>query len=402
MPVFEYKATDLDASAVGGTIIADTPRQARDQLRDRGLSVVRIRPMGRDARTGWLARRRGRGTRAAVVEFVRELATLTRVGIPLLEALDTCIRQHGGALRAVLQQIRDQVAAGKSLAEAMGEHPGFFDEMCVSIVQVGENTGTLDESLARLADFKEKAQRLRSRVLTALIYPAIVLTVGLAVTVFLMTYVVPNLLATLADAGRPLPAATRWVQAVSNLLVDWWWALLGGAAIGAAALRGATRTPTGRRLADRLLLRVPLVGPLVRKENTGRLAVVLAALLRSGLEFVQAVRVTRRTLRNRAFRDAMEDYERAVTAGRDIAGPLEASGVFSPMVVQILAIGQQSGELEEMLEQLAETCDHQVATAAARLTAMLEPLLIVLLAVLVGFVAFATILPILEASNVLG
>ena len=161
------------------------------------------------------------------------------------------------------------------------------------------------------------------------------------------------------------------------------------------------KTDKGRLAADRLTLRLPVLGDLVRKENTSRMAVVLGALLRSGLQFVEALRITRQTVRNRVFQAALVDYESAVTAGRDVAGPLEASGVFSPMVVQMLAVGQQAGQLEEMLQQLADAYDRQVDTATQRLTALLEPLLIVLLAVIVGFIAFATILPILEASNVL-
>jgi type II secretory pathway component PulF len=161
------------------------------------------------------------------------------------------------------------------------------------------------------------------------------------------------------------------------------------------------RTEQGKRAIHSMLLRIPLVGDLIRKENTSRMAVVLASLLRSGLHFVEAIRITRRTLRNRVFQDALVDYEKAVAEGKDVAGALKQSGVFSPMVVQMLAVGQQAGELENMLDQLAVSYDQQISTATHRLTTVLEPLLIVLLAVVVGFVAFATILPILEAGNVL-
>ncbi|MCY2929866.1 MAG: type II secretion system F family protein [Planctomycetota bacterium] len=252
-----------------------------------------------------------------------------------------------------------------------------------------------------MAEFQEKTQRLQSRVVTALIYPAVVCLVGLIVSVFLMTYVVPNLLSTLSQAGKPLPAVTRVVKGASDLLLYWWPALLGGGAAAVLGARLVLKTPGGRKRADALLLRLPLVGPLVRKEVTSRIAVILAALLRGGLPFVEAVRITRGTIGNRAFRQAMQDYEAAVTAGRDVAGPLEDSGVFSPMVVQMLAVAQKAGELEPMLDQLARSYDVEVATATQRLTAVLEPLLIVLLAAVVGFIAFATVLPILELSNVL-
>jgi len=256
-------------------------------------------------------------------------------------------------------------------------------------------------ALSRLADFKEKADQLRSRVTTAMVYPAVVCVIGLVASIFLMTYVVPNLLDTLIQAGGRLPAITRFVKAVSDLIIGWWWALSGGLAALIVGARLTLRTRAGRLAADRIVLRIPIVGDLIRKETTSRMAVVLAALLRSGLEFVRAIQITRRTMHNCVFKMAMDDYERAVTAGSDIAAPLEASGVFSPMVVQMLAVGQQSGQIEEMLEQLAASYSRQVDTATQRLTAMLEPILIVFLALLVGFIALATILPILEISNVL-
>jgi len=401
MAVYEYNAIDLDSSSSSGTVIADSPRQARDTLRGRGLTVTRISPNSDidKRKLGW---RPGRsGNRAEVVAFTRELATLLTAGIPLLSALNTLSRQHRGRFRTVVQQLSDQVASGAELADAMKNHTAWFDELCVSIVHVGENTGALESALSRLADFKEKANQLRSRVATALVYPAVVCAIGLAAAIFLMTYVVPNLLGALIRAGGELPAITRVVKSASDLIINWWWALLGGLVALVAAIKLALRTGPGRLAADRMVLKLPLIGDLIRKETTSTMAVVLAALLRSGLEFIGAIRITRRTMRNSVFKKAMDDYERAVTAGSDIAAPLEESGVFSPMVVQMLAVGQQSGQIEDMLEQLAGSYSRQVDTAAQRLTAMVEPILIVLLALFVGFIALAILLPILETSNVL-
>lgn len=366
MAIFAYQATDLGGGATSGTVAADSPRQARDLLRERGLAVSRMAPLEERA-AGRLARRRvARRHQAEVVSFARELATLLSAGISLLSALHTLALQHGRQLRTAIQHLAERIAAGE-----------------------------------RLADFREKALRLRSRVAAALAYPAFVCVMGVGVSLFLMTYVVPKLLATLLEAGKPLPGITLAVKAASDFVVDWWWAALGGLVAVAVAARAALSTERGRLLADRLVLRIPLVGALVRKEATSRIAVVLAALLRSGLQFVDAVRITRGTLRNRLFRRALEDYERAVSAGSDVAAPLAASGAFSPMVVQMLAVGQEAGQLEDMLEEVAATYDQEVASATGRLTAMLEPLLIVVLAVIVGFIALATVLPILEVNNVL-
>ncbi len=390
---------DLDASVAGGTVIADTAAAARDHLRNRGMTVLRVGQV-RKRRALLPARRRLR-RQGEVVAFVRELATLLGAGIPLLDALQTLTAQQHRRFKAVVQSLADQVAAGVNLADAMAKHADYFDELSVSIAAVGENTGSLAAALERLAEFKETTGRLTSRLTTALIYPAIVLAVGVAVAVFLMTYVVPNLLSTLETSGRPLPAITLLVKAASDLLRGWWWAIIGAAAAVAVAVRAALATPAGKRLADRLVLKLPLVGPLAAKENTSRMAVMLAALLRSGLQFTDALPVVRRTLRNEMFRQAMDDYAAAIAAGADISEPLRRSGVFAPMVVQMLAVGQESGRLEEMLEQLAASYDQQVALAAARLSAALEPLLVVAMAILVGVIAFATILPILELSNAL-
>jgi len=401
VPVYSYRAVDVDARALAGTVIADTPRQARDDLRGRGLTVAAVEALETRQALSFWARRRGRRGRAEVTAFVRELATLLRAGIPLLQALDVLLKQHRGRFKAVIQTLRDRIASGTALADALGEQPAWFDALAVSIVRVGESTGTLEGALGQLARFQEKAQRLRSRAATALVYPAVVALVGVAVTVFLMTYVVPQLLSALVEAGRPLPAPTRLVKGASDLLLGWWWAILAAAAVVVFAAKAVLRTERGRGTMDRLLLALPLVGDLVRKENTSRMAVVMATLLRSGLVFDEAVRITRQTLRSTVFRRALAEYERAVVAGRDVAGPLEASGVFAPMVVQMLAVGQESGELEGMLEELARGYDEEVQTAAQRLTALLEPVLIIVLAVLVGFIAFATVLPILEVSHVL-
>jgi type II secretory pathway component PulF len=399
MAVFEYKAIDLDSSATGGTIVADSPSQARELLRAGGLTVTRVLPL-RQKRLLLPGRKSPRSQRE-VLAFVRELATLLRAGIPLLSALDTLSQQRGRHFGAMVQDLADKVTAGVNLGDAMSAHKEYFDDLCVSIVAVGENTGSLDAALQRLADYKEKSAGLSNRLTTALIYPAIVLALGLAVAVFLMSYVVPNLLTALNQAGRELPAVTRAVKSISDLLRGWWWLLLIAAAAVAVGVRALLATDRGRLASDRLILRLPLIGPLARKENTSRLAVMLAALLRSGLPFVEALQIARGTTRNRVFRSALSDYQEAVIAGADVAAPLEKSGVFAPMVVQMLAVGQKSGQLEEMLEQLAQAYDQQVATATSRLTAVAEPLLIVLMAILVGFIAFATILPILELSNVL-
>lgn len=401
MPVYTYKAIDLDAAEVSGELAADTPRQARDELRARGLTIRQVRPRPQRARAGFWQRRRARRHSRRIVAFTRDLSTLLGAGIPLIESIDTLIGPRSGPLKEVLLALREDVASGAGLAEAMERAQPYFDELSVSVTRVGESTGTLEVALERLADFKEHGLQLRGRIATALMYPAMVSLVGLCVMIFLMTYVVPDLLAPLQESGRPLPMVTRLVKGASDFLLDWGLLVLAAGAGLAAALALAVRTRRGRRLWHWALLRIPLVGELAAKETIARLAIVLASLLRSGVLFLQALGIAARTVPNVVFQEALKRCEDAIAAGQEISAPLARTKVFPPMVVQMMTVGQQSGEIEPMLERLATAYERQVETATARLTAVLEPALIILLAVMVGTIAFAIVLPILEASNVL-
>jgi general secretion pathway protein F len=398
MPVFAYKAMDVREGERSGTIAADTPRQARDLLRERGL-VVR----GLSATSGPVAglkwRRASGRVRAQVTSFIREVSTLLGVGVPLLEALETLARQHKGRFHTTILLLRDRVAGGASLGHAMREHPAMFDELAVNITEVGEDAGTLDASLQRLAEFRERSEQFKGKIATALIYPLIVLTLAIAASIFLMTFVVPRILEPLIEQGQELPLPTRVVKGLSDFLVTWWWLLAACAFALFAAFAAMLRTPRGRSAWDRFILKVPILGDLIRKQAIVRICVVIGTLLKSGVVFVRAVQIAQRTTANRMLRDALVECERAINAGGDIGEAIDRTGAFPPMVVQVFAVGQQSGRLEEMLDRLAETYDQQVSTAAARLTAVLEPLLIVALAGVVLFIVLATVLPILEAGN---
>lgn len=402
MGVFAYRATLADRKEETGSIIADSPRQARDLLRARGLNVHLVEEQAeRSKRQQWNRPVVGRAHSGKLVGMVRELSTLLAVGIPLLEALDTISEQYKGKFRACVLLLRDQVAAGANLADAMRQQPDLFDEMCISITEVGENAGTLEEALENIADFKERHQQMSGKIGTALLYPAIVMTLGLGASIFLMTYVVPNLLQTLTEAGKELPWATRVVKTASDLLMDWWWLLLGGLIGVFIAFHLITHNEAGKCRWHRVVLKLPLIGELVRKQAVSRIAMVISALIRNGVTFDHALRIAQRTTSNRVIRQALKRCESAVCGGRDIGQSLGDSGAFPMAAVKVFSVGQQSGQMEPMLDRLASDYDKQVQTAAQRLTAVLEPILILALAVIVGMIAFATILPILEAGDVL-
>jgi type II secretory pathway component PulF len=402
MPVFSYTAEDRARATVRGTLSADSPRQARDQLRAQGLTIHEVAPR-RDAR-GFISSlpfRRGGRHAAKVGEAIRELATLLGAGIPLLESLDALVKQHHGRFRVSLQMLRERVAAGAGLADAMRDQPEVYDSLCIQMVEVGENSGTLDRVLEQLAEFSERYRQFKDRVITALLYPMVVLAMSVGVSMFLMTVVVPMLLDNLLDAGRPLPWPTRVLKMMSDTArFHGWW--IGLTAVALAILFiGAIRTRRGRFLWHRLLLKLPLFGTMARKQEISRVALVVATLMKSGIVFLQALETAAKTTRNEVIGRALTHGRDAVQAGRDIGEALAPSGVFPEMVIQIFTVGQHTGRLDEMLERLAENYERQVNSLATRLATALEPILIVVLSVFVGFILFATILPILEAGNVL-
>ncbi len=404
MAVFTYQASASRTSGSQiqeGSITADSPRQARDQLRQSGL-VVRALVEQRAPRTSalwqtFLAKRQ----QSHITAALQEMSTLLGAGIPLLEALETCARQRHGRVQQAILLLHDQVASGGTLAGAMGQQPAAFDRLCVGIVHVGENAGTLDVALERIVAFRRRSARLTNQVTAALIYPAIVLSVGVTVSLFLMTFVVPNLLQVLVESGRPLPTATVIVKGASDLLLTgWWWLALVGIGVCVAAAM-VLKSERGQAAWHRGQLRIPVFGELVRQQAIARLALVMATLLKSDVSFVTAAEIAGHSIANRVLRSALAAGAEAVCSGRDIAPALQATGAFPPVVIQIFAVGQASGQLEKLLEDLAADYDAQVELTASRLTALIEPVLMILLALVVGLIAFATILPILEAGDVL-
>jgi type II secretory pathway component PulF len=401
MAVFAYKATDGSASLIRGTVIADSARQARDELRGRGLTIHDILAE-RGSQAGiWMLLGRSSRSSSKLASAIRELATLLGAGIPLLEALDTLSAQYRGSFRSSLMRVRERVSAGMGLAEAMREQPHVYDTLCVQMVEVGENSGTLDVVLEQVAAFSERSVQFKDRVTSALMYPAIVLLMSVGVGMFLMTVVVPMLLDNLLDAGRPLPWPTRLLRGMSDAVRvhGWWLAIVMLAVVG--GLMVLLRTERGRLLWHRVLLRIPLVGGMAQKQEIARIAMIVATLMKSGIVFLQAIETAARTTKNRVIGRALLEGRDAVMAGRDIGDALAPTGAFPPMVIQIFTVGQQSGKLEEMLDRLSQAYERQVNSLATRLAAVLEPILIVFLSVFVGFILFATILPILEAGNVL-
>lgn len=402
MPQYQFIAAGREGRGTSSVVTADSARDAREKLRAQGVfpeSIVEVRRNIGVSRFPWLQRRGRNG--ALVASAVRDLATLMSTGIGLVDCLDTVAAQNRGRFGAALQALRERVAGGASLSEAMQEQPEYYDDLIVQMVRVGENAGTLDTVLDRVSDFKDRSLQFKDRITTALVYPAIIISLATVVSIFLMTVVLPMLLENLVASGRPLPWPTRVLKTMSDIATQqgWW---IGGLAIIMLLIVVATaRTGPGKRLWHRLVFSLPLLGPLAKKQEIARSAIVISTLMENGIVFVEAMRTASQAAKNILLKEALSAIQERVQSGGDIGEALTATKIFPPLVIQIFTVGQQTGELERMLNRLSSGYEAQVASATARLTAALEPILIVILAIVVGFILFATILPILEAGNVL-
>ena len=333
--------------------------------------------------------------------LTRQLATLIGAGLPLVEALAALAEQTERAhLRRALVQIREKVTEGHAFAEALAEHSRLFSSLYVNMVRAGEASGALDVVLDRLADYSEDQARLLGKVRSALTYPAIMLVLGSSILFFLVSYVVPKVTRIFQETQQKLPTLTVALITLSSFTARWWWLMLLLVAAAAVAIRAYARTPAGRERLDRLTLRLPYVGGLVQKVALARFARTLSTLLASGIGLLPALDIVRTIVDNRVIARAIENARDAIREGQSIAPPLRESGVFPPLVVHMVAVGEQSGQLEAMLGKAADAYDSEVENAVSALTTILEPLMIVFMGLVVLFIVLAILMPIFELNRV--
>ena len=323
--------------------------------------------------------------------------------MPLLRALRTVSDQlDPGPLRDVFGAVAADVEAGVKFSESLSSHPRWFPPFYVNMVRAGELGGLLDEILKRLAEFLEKQARLRDRVKSALMYPAFVMVAAVGILAVLMTFVVPTFLGMFTELGSTLPLPTRILVTVSNVMRTWWW-IIGLALIGCGALaRMLLNTPPGRHLVDRGLLRAPGVGSLVERLLISRFARTFGTLISSGVPILQALETVRATVTNVVIDEALQEVERSLKVGESLARPMELSGVFPPLVTRMVALGEETGQLDRMLMQVADSYEEEVEVQLAGLTQLLEPLLIVFVGGVVGFIVIAMFLPLMSLTKLLG
>ena len=345
----------------------------------------------------------GRPGRAQLVLTTRQLATLVKAGMPLLRALRTVSDQlDPGLLREVFVAISAAVESGVKFSDALARHPRRFPRFYVNMVRAGELGGLLDTILTRLAELLEKQARLRQRVRSALMYPAFVMVAAFAILLILMIFVVPTFVSMFTELGSALPLPTQILVTTSDLLRHWWWAVLLALAALPALTRALIGTPGGRRMVDAASLRAPVFGSLVERLLIARFARTLGTLLASGVPILSALETVRATITNVVMDDALRDVEQSLKAGESLARPMELSGVFPPLVTRMVALGEETGQLDEMLVRVADSYEEEVEVQLAGLTQLLEPILIVAVGGMVGFIVIAMFMPLLSLTKLLG
>jgi type IV pilus assembly protein PilC len=327
---------------------------------------------------------------------------MINAGLPIVQCLDTLAKQvTKERFRETIQQVTRDVESGSTLAEAMGKHKSVYPDLYISMVEAGESGGILDVVLQRLAVFLEKLDALKRKVKTAMIYPTVVLSVMVLASVFLLVFVIPTFAKMFSDFGGTLPLPTRIVMGMSAFLRSRWYLLAGAAGIAAYAIRRYRATEKGRLKIDTLLLRTPAIGEILRKSAVARFTRTLGTLISSGVPILDGLGITARTAGNMVVHNAVMQTRVSIREGQTIAEPLRASGVFPPMVVQMIAIGEETGALDEMLEKIADFYEQEVDSAVEGLTSIIEPVMIVLMGGMVGGMVVAMYLPIFRMVNVI-
>lgn len=402
MGSFRYKAVDEAGATVAGTLVADSAEDVRARLREMRLFPEKV------VRAERLAARlldRLPGPRARVMQhvtvFTRQFAILLASGVPAVSALGVLARQteHRGLSRA-LQEVTEAVNAGRSLAESMSGYPQYFDRSYVGMVASGEKSGAMDAVFMRLADFLERRRQMQARVTTALIYPFILLAMVFGLLIFLSGYVVPVIKPLLEQHHRPLPLTTQLLFRMGDVVHGFAWMVLPVAAAAFGGLIWWRRSERRRGVMDAWMLRVPILGKLWLKSLVARFAMTFSTLLRTGVPAVEALEVLQEIVPNAAFAAEVARIRQDVIEGKEISARMQASALFPPMVGYMVAVGERSGSLADVLEHVSQAYDQEVDITSRRLLAALEPVLVLMMAGVVGFIASSLMVTILELSHI--
>ena len=411
MPIFKYTAANSNGKNKKGIIDAASRVQAGRKLREQGLfpiDIVQVKSKNSKKNglpTSSLSLKLfHRIPRETVAATIRQLATLLNAGLPLDKTLDAIIIGEGkeNRLQRVMTEVRETIREGGDLAGAFSKHPQVFNTTFITMIRAGENSGTLDIVMERLADHIDQQMALKRKVQATMAYPVLMLIVGVCVMVFLLSFVVPKVTEIFFDMGRTLPLPTRILLTASDLVRKSWGILLFCMLVGGYGAYRFCKTTRGKKAFDSLLIKTPILGDLIRQLSVSRFSKTLGMLLKNGVSLVSALEIVKNIASNEAMKEVIKKVHHDVQEGKPLTGPLKASGIFEHTTIQMIAAGEQSGRLDEMLLLVANDCDNKVNTKLQMLTSLMEPLMILLLGGMVGFVVMAIMLPIFEMSNLVG
>ncbi len=408
MPIYEYKAFDQKGKSRKGIIEAENETGARSKLRATGMYPEMLREnfshtakKGKSMLAVSFSMERIKSSEIHI--FTRQLATLLGAGIPLVSALSSLLEQTvNPALKKVLAQIKDGVNEGNTLTNALARHPKLFSTIYINMVRAGEASGALDIVLEKLADFGEKQQMLQGRLKAALVYPVFMAVIGSAILFILITYIVPNITKVFADMERTLPLPTRLLITLSDFLRGYWWLALLGLAGLAFALRAYIRSSKGRRRWDLLKLKAPIIGSVAQKVILARFASTMASLLGSSVPLVTSMQIVRSIVNNALIAEVIDEAIERIRKGKSMASSLGLSPWFPPIFVQMIGVGEQSGNLEPMLIKVSDAYEREVDMAIMGMTSLIEPIMIAAMGAAVGFVVLSILLPIFEMNQMVG
>ncbi len=401
MATFQYVAKDQEAKTVKGKIAAENKATVVEELRKRKLTIVSIDEIKeKGAKQGTFRSKRVRGEE--IVIFARQLATMVDAGIPIVQGLDALQEQITHPLfKKTIANIRDDIQHGSSLYAAFNKHPTIFDTLFVNMVKVGETGGVLSTVLDRISSYLEKTLRLKRKVKGAMIYPIVVISMAIIITIVLLVKVVPTFTGIYASFNHQLPAMTLLLISISNALQHYILFIIGVMFLTFMLLSRWYKTDKGRLTIDRTILRIPIFGDILRKVAISRFTRTLATLIQSGVPILESLDIVGKTIGNRVLELVVEDVRNTVREGESIASPLSRSDVFPPMVTRMIAIGEKSGQMEKMLSKIAEFYDDQVDAAVESLTSIIEPVIIGILGIVIGFIVIALFMPILTITQLL-
>ncbi len=405
MAVFEYKGLDVRGKNTAGVIDADNPRQARSKLRQSGIFPTEV--MSAKAAAAVQDREAfsfGQGISLSDTALAtRQMSTLLGAGLSIMESLAALIEQtENKAGKKIWVDVREGVKEGGTLADALSRHPKIFSTLYCQMVRAGEASGALDQILLRLADYLENQVRLRGKIFSMMTYPVLMMVVSMLILLFLVAYVVPKVTSIFDDLNQALPLPTIILLSISDFIQSYGWLVFLIIALGVFFLKRHINTPVGREKYDRISLKLPLIGRVVKMVAISRFTKTLSTLLASGVELLKALEIVQEVVGNKVLEETIQEARGNIREGEAIADPLKRSGLFPPLVTHMISIGEKSGELENMLQKVSEAYDNEVENVVTGMTSLLGPLMILGMGFAILFIVLAILLPIFEVSQMVG